>query len=291
MHSSFQVDSFDSPSLLKDVWIGIRKSYLAVASLGFLFFLLLAAIFVPVFSSHGFNQIQFSLSYHPPSTHFWMGTDDLGRDLFTRIFLGARISLWVAFFSGLINLTLGLFYGIFAGYQGKKTEEVLMRICDIINAIPQILIAIIFVITIGRGLPSILFTICLTGWIDMARIVRNHTLQLKNKPFVLSSLALGASKLHIFLHHLIPNLLGTVLATFTLTVPRAMFLESFLSFLGLGIQPPGASWGVMIGKGIFVMQYHPWVLFFPCLLISLTMLSFNLLGNHLRDVLDPRLRV
>ncbi len=252
--------------------------------------LLFFALFGPLFSPFSYSDIQLELKYSPPSLQFWFGTDELGRDMFTRIWWGARISLFVGITAATIDMIIGILWGSIAAYSGGKTEEIMMRICDVLHTIPYLLVVILLTVIRGSGLVTILIAMTMTGWINMARICRSQILQLKQNDYVTAARALGASPFRILFRHLIPNAMGPIIAAMTLTIPSAIFTEAFLSFLGLGIQAPAASWGVMLNDGLSAMRYYPWRLFFPALMITLTMLSFNLLGNSLRDSLDPRLR-
>jgi oligopeptide transport system permease protein len=275
-------------------WQDVRHRLLSnsVARCGalLLFGLLLFAICGPWMSPYTYYDTHLSLKNHPPSAQFWFGTDELGRDLFTRIWWGARISLSVGIAASCIDLVIGVLFGALAGFAGGKIDELMMRIADILYSIPYLLVVILLMVLIGSGFCSILLALTVTGWIHMARIVRGQILLLKELEFVQAATALGATPWRIILRHLIPNTLGPIIVTLTLTIPTAIFAEAFLSFLGLGIQAPVASWGTMASDGLPAMRYFPWRLFFPAAFISLTMLSFNLLGDGLRDALDPRLK-
>lgn len=277
-------------SYLKDAWIRLRANPAALFSLTVLALLFLFALFGPLFSPYSYSEIHLPLKNSPPSSHFWFGTDELGRDLFTRVAWGARISLFIGIVAALIDATLGILWGSLAAALGGKIDELLMRIADILYTIPYLLVVILLTVIRGTGIGTILIAMTFTGWITMARICRSQILQIKELDYVLAARALGASFPRILFVHLIPNAIGPIIATTTLTVPTAIFTEAFLSFLGLGVQAPAASWGVMINDALSAMRYYPWRLFFPSLMITLTMLSFNLLGNALRDALDPRLR-
>ncbi|MBI3211823.1 MAG: ABC transporter permease, partial [Simkania negevensis] len=189
-----------------------------------------------------------------------------------------------------IDMLIGVFYGAFAGMIGGKTEEVMMRLTDILYSLPHLLISILLIVIMRPGILTIIIALTFTGWINMARIVRSQILQIKQYDFVLAAHMLGASRSRILVYHLIPNAMGSIITTMTLTIPAAIFSEAFLSFLGLGVQAPIASWGMMASDGLAALRYYPWRLFFPAAFISITMLAFNLLGDGLRDVLDPRLR-
>lgn len=255
-----------------------------------LLFLIVMAIFAPLVSSYSYSDIQLELKNTPPGAQFWFGSDELGRDMFTRIWWGARISLFVGITAATIDMIIGVLWGSIAAYRGGKVEEIMMRICDILHAIPYLLVVILLTVIRGGGIATILIAMTMTGWINMARICRSQILQLKNQDYVQAAIGFGASSTRILFRHLLPNAIGPIIVAMTLTIPTAIFTEAFLSFLGLGIQAPAASWGVMLNDGLSAMRYYPWRLFFPAIMITLTMLSFNLLGNSLRDRLDPRLK-
>jgi len=275
---------------LEDAWARLRSNraaLFALYSLGFLFFM---AIFGPLFSPYSYSEIHLELKNMAPCAKYWFGSDELGRDLFTRVWWGARISLFIGITAATIDVIIGILWGSTAAFCGGKVDEAMMRICDVLYAIPYLLLVILLTVIRGTGIVTILIAMTLTGWINMARIVRGQILQLKQNDYITAARAIGASPLRILFRHLIPNALGPIIAAMTLTIPTAIFTEAFLSFLGLGIQAPAASWGVMVNDGLSAMRYYPWRLFFPAAMITLTMLSFNLLGNALRDALDPRLR-
>lgn len=280
----------ESKSYLVDSWDRLRSNPAAVFSLATLSFLFLMAAIGPLLTPYSFSEIHLELKNTAPCAKFWFGTDELGRDLFTRVWWGARISLFIGITAALIDALIGVLWGSTAAYLGGKAEEAMMRLCDILYAIPYLLVVILLTVIRGSGIGTILIAMTITGWINMARIVRSQILQLKQAEYIAAARSLGASPPRIVFRHLIPNAIGPIVAAMTLTVPTAIFTEAFLSFLGLGIQAPAASWGVMVNDGLSAMRYYPWRLFFPAAMITLTMLSFNLLGNALRDALDPRLR-
>jgi oligopeptide transport system permease protein len=236
----------------------------------------------PTLSGYSYEALHLVDKNQPPSPQFWFGTDDLGRDIFTRIWYGARISLSVGLLAALIDLGIGLLWGGIAGLAGGRLDEVLMRCADILYSLPYLLIVILFTVILGSGLLSLLVAITLTGWINMARIVRGQILLLKEMDYIQAAKALGASQTRLLFFHLLPNAMGPILITLTLTVPSAIFAEAFLSFLGLGIQAPQASWGTMANEGLPALQFYPWRLFFPALFISQTMLAFQLIGEGLK---------
>ena len=278
------------PGFWKDARCRLLSDPPAVFALCILATLFLLALFGPLLSSHTYYDIHLELKNHPPSFQFWFGSDELGRDLFTRVCWGARISLFIGIAAALLDLAIGVLWGSIAAFAGGKLEELMMRICDILYAIPYLLVVILLTVIRGSGIGTILIAMTCTGWINMARIVRGQILQIKELDYISAAIAIGASPSRILLRHLIPNAMGPIIAAVTLTVPTAIFTEAFLSFLGLGIQAPAASWGVMVNDGLSAMRYYPWRLIAPSVMITLTMLSFNLLGNALRDALDPRLR-
>lgn len=255
-----------------------------------LLLLFLFALFGPLLSPYSYSDIQLECKNMAPCAQFWFGSDELGRDLFTRLGWGARISLFVGIAAALLDMIVGILWGSAAAYFGGRIEEFMMRICDVLHSIPYLLIVILLTVIRGSGIVTILLAMTLTGWINMARICRSQILQLKQNDYIAAAQAIGASSTRILLRHLIPNAIGPIIAAMTLTIPTAIFTEAFLSFLGLGIQAPAASWGVMLNDGLSAMRYYPWRLFFPAGMITLTILCFNLLGNELRDQIDPRLK-
>ncbi|MCI0382518.1 MAG: ABC transporter permease [Chlamydiae bacterium] len=272
-----------------DVWKRLKKNRLAIIGLFTFLLLLILSIIGPWITPYAYYEINLNMKNRPPSAIHWFGTDELGRDLFARTWWGARISLFVAIVASFIDLVIGVLYGAIAGMVGKKTDELMMRFADILYSIPYLLIVILLMVMIEPGIMTILIALTLTGWINMARIVRSQILQLKELDFIKAARLLGASNLRILLKHLIPNCAGIIIVTVTFTIPIAIFAEAFLSFLGLGVQAPVASWGTMANDGLPALRYYPWRLFFPAIFISLTMLSFNLLGDGLRDAFDPRM--
>lgn len=277
-------------SFWQDVWRRFRLNRVAIVSLFTLLLLGIFAIFAPILSTHPYYETHLDLKNQPPSKSFWFGTDDLGRDMFTRIASGARISLFVGITAAFIDLIVGVLWGGVAALIGGKVDNLLMRIADIVYAIPYLLVVIMLMVVMGSGLIPILIALTITGWIGMARIVRGQLYQLKEQEYILAAVALGAGQRRILFKHLIPNAMGPIIVTMTLTIPIAIFTEAFLSFLGLGVQAPMASWGTMASDGLPAMRYYPWRLFFPALFISITMLAFNLIGDSLRDAIDPKLR-
>ncbi len=252
--------------------------------------ILVMAVIGPYLSSYSYSDIHLELKNMPPGSKFWFGSDELGRDIFSRVWWGARISLFIGIAAAVIDTILGVLWGSVAAYYGGKVDEFMMRIADILYAIPYILVVILLTVIRGTGIQTILIAMTLTGWISMARICRSQILQIKQFDYIAAAHAIGASSFRILSRHLIPNAIGPIIATMTLTIPSAIFTEAFLSFLGLGVQAPATSLGCMISDGVGAMRYYPWRLIFPSVMITLTMLSLNILGNRLRDLLDPRVR-
>jgi oligopeptide transport system permease protein len=287
-----EAEKISKPSLSfwKDVSIRFRKNKLAMFGLVLLFILIFMAIFGPMMTPYDYRTNDLLNANQPPSAEHWFGTDELGRDIFARTWYGARISLFIGMAAALIDLFIGVLWGGFAGFRGGKTDEIMMRIADILWAIPYLLLVILLMVVFEQGLGTMILAMTMTGWINMARIVRGQVLQLKNQEYVLAAQTLGASTARIMFKHLIPNAMGPILVTMTLTIPSAIFTEAFLSYLGLGVPQPLASWGTMAADGVQALQYYPWRLFFPATMICLTIFAFNVVGDGLRDALDPRLR-
>lgn len=267
-------------------WQRFWRHPLGIAGIVLLLPLVVMIFIGPSLSGYSYDALHLSFKNQPPSSQFWFGTDDLGRDIFTRVWYGARISLSVGLLAAFIDLVIGLLWGGVSGLAGGRLDEVLMRCADILYSLPYLLIVILLTIVLGSGLISLLMAITLTGWITMARIVRGQILLLKEMDYVMAARALGASQARLLFIHLLPNAIGPILITLTLTVPSAIFAEAFLSFLGLGIQAPLASWGTMANEGLPALQFYPWRLFFPAFFISQTMLAFHLIGEGLKFAFD-----
>lgn len=287
-----RAEAIVSPSVdfWQDVWRRFEKNKFSLFGLYLLSILLLLACVGPYLNGLNYFDTHLEGNNLPPSKEYWFGTDDLGRDMFTRIWYGARISLMVGITAAFIDLIIGVMWGSAAAFSGGIVDEIMMRIADVLYGLPYLLVVILIMVVMGSGLIPILIAMTIMGWITMARIVRGQILQLKQQEYVVAAQALGASNRRIIFKHLVPNAIGPIMVTVTLTIPSAIFVEAFLSFLGLGVQAPMASWGTMASEGLPALQYYPWRLLFPGIFISLTMLAFNLIGEGLRDALDPRLR-
>ncbi|MBM7601235.1 dipeptide transport system permease protein [Virgibacillus halotolerans] len=280
-----------SMSYWQDAWKRLIKNKLAMLGLIFLILLGFMAIFGPILSPYSVKIQDLPNQYQPPSSDHWFGTDSHGRDVFTRTWYGARISLFVGLMAALIDFTIGIVYGGISGYKGGRTDSILMRIIEILYGLPYLLVVILLLVVMGPSLTTIIVALTVTGWVGMARIVRGQVLQIKNYEFVLASKSFGTKTPRIIRKNLLPNTMGPIIVQLTLTVPSAIFAEAFLSFLGLGIQAPHASWGVMANDSLgAILSGNWWTLFFPAFFISFTMFAFNVLGDGLQDALDPKLR-
>ena len=283
-----------SISYWKDAWMRLKSNKVALASLCVVVLIILSAIIVPMCSQYDYSTNDLSATNLKPSSEHFFGTDQLGRDIFVRVFMGARYSLTIAIVAAFINLVIGVLYGGIAGYFGGKVDAILMRIVDVIYSIPLTIYVIIFMAIFnkpgsgGSGLATIILALSISYWIGMARIVRGDVLQLKQQEFVLASKALGASDFRILIRHLIPNCIGSIMVTLTLLIPEAVFTEAFLSFIGLGLVPPKASLGTLANEAMKAIYAYPWQLLFPAVMICLIILSFNLFGDGLNDALDPK---
>ncbi|MES2883448.1 MAG: ABC transporter permease subunit [Pseudomonadota bacterium] len=263
----------------------------AMFALAALLLIVLALVFGPLLSPHAVDSIDFDGDWATaPSlvNAHWFGTDSLGRDVLVRTLEGGRISLLVAFAATLVSLSIGVAYGAVAGYFGGAIDEWMMRAVDILYALPFLFLVILLMVLFGRNLVLVFVAIGAINWLDMARVVRGQTLALREREFITAARTHGMGDAAILWRHILPNLAGVVMVTVTLTIPQVILTESFLSFLGLGVQEPATSWGTLINQGAREMEATPWALLFPASLMALTLLCFNLLGDALRDVLDPR---
>ena len=272
----------------RDAWQRLRRNHLAVFGGAVLLTLSLLCLIGPWFSPYGYEQTDLYNTFSPPSFKHWLGTDQLGRDLLTRLLFGGRISLMVGLVATLVALTIGVIYGAISGYLGGKTDRVMMRIVDILYALPFTIFVILLMVFFGRNLLLLFVAIGAVEWLTMARIVRSQIMSIKRMDYIEAARSLGLGTPRIIFRHMIPNILGPIIVYTTLTIPGVMLLEAFLSFLGLGVQPPMSSWGVLIKYGAERMEEYPWMLIFPGTIFSLTLFSLNFLGDGLRDALDVR---
>jgi len=274
----------------QDAWRRLQENKLAMVGLYTALVIILIAIVGPWLSQLSYSDQDLLQTNKGPSAEHWFGTDSLGRDLFIRVLYGARISLGIGIVASLINLTIGVIYGGIAGLLGGKVDRIMMNIVDVLYGIPVLLYVILLMVILEPGLINIFIALGIAYWLGMARIVRGQILSLKEQEYILAARTIGASKWRILFRHLIPNSMGPIIITMTLAIPEAIFTEAFLSFIGLGVSAPMASWGVLSSEGVTSLRSYPFQLFFPAMAISITMLAFIFLGDGLRDALDPRVR-
>jgi len=275
-------------SLSQDAIARLRRNKVGMASFYFLLLLILIAAVTPWIAPYTYDAQNLALGAAPPSADHWLGTDTLGRDQLTRIMYGSRVSLMVGFIATAVALTIGVLWGAIAGFLGGRVDAVMMRIVDALYALPFTIFIILLTVIFGSSMLLLFLAIGAVEWLTMARIVRGQVLTIKRQEFVEAAISMGLSPWRIVSRHLIPNVLGPVIVYTTLTIPSVILLESFLSFLGLGIQPPASSWGSLISGGVETMEEYPWLLIFPGLVLTITLFSLNFLGDGLRDALDPR---
>ena len=275
-------------SLWKDAWLRLRKNHLAVFGLVTLVLFIVIALLTPWIAPYSYQAQDLELGASPPSAAHWLGTDIFGRDLMTQIMYGGRISLAVGFVATTVALLIGVTWGAIAGYVGGRTDAVMMRLVDILYALPFMIFIVLLTVVFGRNMLLLFLAIGAVEWLTMARIMRGQVQSLRQQEFVEAAISLGLSPATLIRRHLVPNALGPIIVYTTLTIPNVMLLEAFLSFLGLGIQPPQTSWGLLISYGAETMEEYPWLLIFPGLALTLTLFSLNFLGDGLRDALDVR---
>jgi oligopeptide transport system permease protein len=283
-------NQFDS--LNKDAIRRLFANKASVASLIVLSIILIISVFGPMILPNDLDTVYWDYIQSKPTTENFLifGTDSNGRDLLVRTLSGGRVSISVAIIATLVALVVGVTYGAISGYVGGRTDAVMMRIVDIIYAMPFMFVVILLVVVFGRSIMMIYLALGLVEWLDMARIVRGQTLSLKTKEFIISANALGVSNFSIIRKHIIPNVIGPVVVYMTLTIPKVILIESFLSFLGLGVQEPNTSWGVLISEGTALMEVAPWMLIYPSIFLVVCILAFNFLGDGIRDAFDPKTR-
>jgi oligopeptide transport system permease protein len=278
----------------RSLWADARRRLLrnraAVVSMVLLAIIALMAILAPLLSPHAYDEVYWDRIGAPPdlANAHWFGTDGNGRDLFVRTLYGARVSLMVGIVATTVSLIIGVLYGATAGYLGGRADNVMMRFVDIMYSLPFMFFVIILMVVFGRNIFLIFVALGAVEWLTMARIVRGQTLSVKRKEFIEAAHACGVATPKIIVRHIIPNVLGPVIVYVTLTVPQVILVESFLSFLGLGVQEPLTSWGVLISEGAGQMESAPWMLIFPAIFLAVTLFCFNFIGDGLRDALDPK---
>ena len=275
-------------SLWSDAFYRLSRNRAAIFGGIILLMLIILAVLAPLIAPYSYSYQDLNLGASPPSAEHWLGTDILGRDLLSRILYGARISLLVGFVATGVALIIGVSWGIVAGYLGGRVDSIMMRIVDVLYGLPFIIFIILLMVIFGRNLWLLFGAIGAVEWLTMARIVRGQVIGLKNQEFVMAAKAMGVSNFSMFRRHLLPNILGPIAVYATLTIPQVMLLEGFLSFLGLGIQPPMSSWGTLIKDGVESMEEYSWLLIYPGITFTITLFALNFFGDGLRDALDPK---
>jgi oligopeptide transport system permease protein len=275
-------------SLWHDAWLRLRKNKLAVFGMGALAIISILCVVGPWVSAYGYEQQDLSNTFSPPDAKHWLGTDQLGRDLLVRLLSGGRVSLGVGLAATFVALSIGVVYGAVAGFFGGKLDAFMMRTVDIMYSLPFPIFVILLMVFFGRNIVLLFVAIGAVEWLTMARIVRSQVMSIKKMEFIEAARSLGFGRRRIIFRHILPNILGPIIVYTTLTIPAVMLLEAFLSFLGLGVQPPMSSWGVLIKDGAEKVEEYPWLLEFPAAIFSLTLFSLNFLGDGLRDALDVR---
>ena len=274
-----------------DAWRRFKENKIALIALIILILLVFMVIFGPAISGYNFEQMDTSAINQLPSSEHWFGTDSLGRDLFARVWQAGRVSLAIGIVGAVVASVVGSIYGGIASYLGGIVDDIMMRIVEVLLSIPYLIIVILIsVVTDSKSIGTMMLALTLTGWCGIARLVRGQMLQLKSQEYVLAANALAVSPFKTIMRHMIPNTIGIIIVAITFDIPGYIFSEAFLSYIGLGVQPPDTSWGALASAAQQNFMFYPYQLFFPSLMIALTMLSFTLLGDGLRDALDPKLR-
>lgn len=275
----------------QDAWRRLKTNKTAMVAMIVLIVLIMMTVIGPTLTPYSSDQIIVEDRNETPSAEHWFGTDELGRDIFTRVWKGGRVSMLIGVLGALVVSVIGCIYGGICAYLGGNVDNIMMRIVEILVSVPYLIVVILIsLITESKGVGSILIALTITGWCGTARLVRGQILQIKQQEFIMAARALGVSSWKIITKHLIPNTIGTIIVSITFDIPGFIFAESFLSYIGLGVQSPNTSWGAMASAAQQNLMFYPYQLFFPAVMIALTMLSFTLLGDGLRDALDPRLR-
>lgn len=274
----------------QDAWRRLKMNKVAITAVVVLILLLILVIIGPTMRNYDYISISAANKNIPPGSKYWFGTDNLGRDLFSRTWLGARVSMTVAIVCTAIQIIIGSIYGGTMAYLGGRTNEIMMRIIEFLTSMPSLLVTILIMLVLGNNMFALLIAMSVTSWCGTARQMRGLILQLKTSEYVLAARALGASPKRIITRHLIPNTLGILILITASSIPSYIFTEAGLSFLGMGLQPPDISLGILISIGQQSMDFYPYHLFYPALILCITVLAFNLLGDGLRDALDPRMR-
>lgn len=285
-------EHLDKPSLTywADVWRRFRKDKLALFGLVLMVAIIATVFLGPLFSGKDYKYMDSSVKNLRPNAQYWFGTDDMGRDIFTRVCYGGRISILIGFLCTIVMVVIGSLLGALAGLKGGWVDNLIMRFAEFVGNLPYLIIVVILTMTMGRSIFAIVLAMSLTSWVGTCRMVRGQILQLKELDYIEAASALGANTTRIILRHLLPNTMGIIMVQVTMSIPGFIFGEAFLSYVGLGIRPPGTSWGALASAGQARLMFHPHILFFPCIMIVLTTFAFHLVGDGLSDALDPKPR-
>lgn len=275
-------------SLWKDAGKKLYRNKLAFSSAIIILLFMLFSMLAPYIAPYSYHEQNLEYGSQPPSLSHIMGTDDLGRDLFSRVLYGGRISFAIGLLATFVSFIIGVSYGAISGFFGGKIDNFMMRIVDILYSLPYMLLVILLMVVFGRNIFNLFIAIGAIEWLTMARIVRGQVMSLKQKEFVVAAKTIGVNNTKIIFRHLIPNILGPIIIYSTLTIPSVMLQEAFISFLGLGVQPPASSWGLLIAEGSKSLELYPWLVIFPGGILAITLLCLNFLGDGLRDALDPQ---
>lgn len=279
-----------SQTYLQDAWRRFRANRAALLGVALLVLFVLMSFIGPLFVPYSYNATDLLAANQGPSAAHWFGTDELGRDLWARVWTGGRISIIIGIIAALLQGSIGILVGSIAGFAGGRVDAVIMRIVEFFAAFPYLVWVTLLMMVTGSGIFPMILALTLTGWLSMARLVRGQILGLKNEDYVLAADSLGADSRRIIAKHMIPNMMGVIIVNMTFAIPGAIFSEAFLSFIGIGIKSPQTSWGLLVSMGMKHLFTYPLRLLLPCVCISLTMLSLQLIGDGLRDALDPKLR-
>lgn len=285
-------EQLGKPSLTywADVWRRFKANKLALFGLVLLVLVIATLYLGPIISGKDYQYMDSSIKNLKPNSEYWFGTDDMGRDIFTRVCYGGRISILIGLLCTFVMFTIGSLLGAIAGLRGGWVDNLIMRFAELIGNLPYLIIVIILSMVLGRSVFSLVFAMSLTSWVGTTRMVRGQILQIKEQDYIQAAVALGASEGRIIMKHLLPNTLGIIMVTITMSVPGFIFSEAFLSYIGLGVRPPETSWGALASAGQQRLMFYPHILFFPSLMIVITTLAFHLIGDGLSDALDPKLR-
>lgn len=277
-------------SALQDGWLRMKQNKGSVVCLVLLLLIILLALAAPLFSKFNYYDTNYTATFQSPNAVHWFGTDKFGRDQWARIWYGTRISLLIAVVAAALDLVVGVTYGAVSAWLGGRVDAVMQRIIEVLVGIPNLMIVILLMMILPAGVGTLILAMSISGWVNMARLVRAEILKLKDQEFILAARVLGTSNRQIILRHMIPNTMGVIVINTMLTIPNAIFTEAFLSFIGIGLAEPKASLGVLINSGFQALSSHPYLLFIPAVVIVLIMVCFSMLGDGLRDAFDPRMR-